>query len=259
MYGYGQNQPFSPFFTTKVRKNGSISLTTENSTSGTRKVPAGSNLLPIHLPQQILLCIPLKGHINLFSLLFLPILLSAPYCRAQSIESFSNFENVTQTFYHEANGRPYLNFSYAKISKEYSKFKFLKFGLPNFVIHGLTIKFDLVSYDHAQVLRKLSDFEKKSALRFVLARDSNLKFDLPQNQFLHLNAKKLKTGNSGNFRIEGAELTTPSEVQSYQFLALSFEYGKPGFQINKTETPATPPTLTIFYGNPSKLQDSGKE
>ena len=80
---------------------------------------------------------------------------------AQSIESFSNFEDVTQTFYHEVTGRPYLNFSYAKISKEYRKFKFLKFGLPNFIVHGLKVQFDLVSYDHAQILRKLSDFEKK--------------------------------------------------------------------------------------------------
>jgi hypothetical protein len=177
---------------------------------------------------------------------------------AQSIESFSNFEDVTQTFYHEVTGRPYLNFSYAKISKEYRKFKFLKFGLPNFIVHGLKVQFDLVSYDHAQILRKLSDFEKKSALRFVLARDSNLKFNLPQNQILHLDAKILKTGNSGNFRAEGAELTIPGDVQSYQSLILSFEYGRPGFQINKDEDPATSPNLVIFYGNPATSQESGK-
>lgn len=202
---------------------------------------------------------PLQKPTNLSPLYFVLFFATVPFCRAKSIEIFSNFENVTQTFYQEATGRPYLNFSYSKITKEFKKFKFLRFGLPNFIVHGLRVQFDLASYDHSQILRKLSDFEKKSALRFVFARDSNLLFDFPQNQFLHMEAKILKTGHSENFLIEGARLTTPSDILSYQFLNLSFEHGKPGFQINKNETAVNSPTLILYYGNRGMPQQAGKE
>ncbi len=184
--------------------------------------------------------------IKIFTLTAFTLAIFSSIGRSQSFESFSNFENVTQTFYHSSTGRPYLEFFYSKIEKEYKKLKFLKFGLPTFVVHGLNIQFDLASYNHVQVLKKLSDFEKKSALRFVLARDSKLKFILPNNEFLELDAKILKSGKLGNFSTQDTKIKTAKGIQSYKFLDLTFQMGNPGYKlIQKSENSSL---LTMLYG-----------
>jgi len=163
----------------------------------------------------------------------------------RNFETLSNFENVTQTFYDKSSGRPFLNLSYSKVEKVYSKFKFLKFGIPKFVVHGLTANLNLATYDHEQVLKNLAHFEKKEAVRFITANDACFNFTFPDQQGAKLEVKILKLSKEGGFSTENAKFSSSSETKFYNFMKLSFERGSPSYKFR--ESADGPPTLIVSY------------
>jgi hypothetical protein len=163
----------------------------------------------------------------------------------RNLETLSKFENVCQTFYDKSSGRPYLNLSYSKVEKVYSKFKFLKFGIPKFVVHGLSANLNLATYDHEQVLKNLAHFQKKEAVRFITANDACFNFTFPEQKDAKLEVKILKLSKEGGFSTENAKFSTMSETKFYNFMKLSFERGLPGYKFR--ESSDGPPTLIISY------------
>lgn len=164
---------------------------------------------------------------------------------ARDIKTLTKFENVTQTLYDHENGRPFLEISYSKVEKKYPKFKFLKFGLPKFVIHGLKANLNLSTYDHDQVLSRLAHFEKKNALQFVYATNAIFNFNQSNQENILLKADVVKFSNQGDFISESSSLITPKGEEFYKLLKLNFEEGKPSYSIR--EKPGETPVLNIFY------------
>ena len=169
----------------------------------------------------------------------------------RNLETLSKFENISQTFYDKSSGRPYLNLSYSKVEKVYSRFKFLKFGIPKFIVHGLSANLDLATYDHEQVLKNLAHFEKKEAVRFITANDACFNFTFPEQKNAKLEVKILKLSKEGGFSSENAKFSSTSETIFYNFMKLSFERGSPSYKFR--ESSDGPPTLIIFYSGVQAL------
>lgn len=163
----------------------------------------------------------------------------------RNLETLSKFENVSQTFYDKSSGRPFLNLSYSKVEKVYSKFRFLRFGIPKFVVHGLRANFNLATYDHEQVLKNLAHFEKKQAVRFISANDACFNFTFPDQQDAKLEVKILKLSKESGFSAENAKFYSSSETKFYNFIKLSFERGFPCYKFR--ESSDGPPTLIVTY------------
>ena len=163
----------------------------------------------------------------------------------RNLETLSKFENVSQTFYDKSSGRPFLILSYSKVEKVYSKFKFLKFGIPKFVVHGLTANLNLATYDHEQVLKNLAYFEKKEAVRFISANDACFNFTFPEQKDAKLEVKILKISKEGGFSTENAKFSSTSETKFYNFMKLSFERGYPSYKFQ--ESSHGPATLIVSY------------
>ena len=163
----------------------------------------------------------------------------------RNLETLSKFENVSQTFYDKSSGRPYLNLSYSKVEKVYSKFKFLRFGIPKFVVHGLSANLNLATYDHEQVLKNLAHFEKKQAVSFITAKDACFNFTFPEQKDAKLEVKILKISKEGGFSTENAKFSSTSETKFYNFMKLSFERGSPSYKFQESSDGA--PTLIVSY------------
>ena len=153
-----------------------------------------------------------------------------------NVQKFSQFTKFSSTYFNRKSGKPALQFSFQKISKESPKIGFLKFSLPFYYVENLSVQIEMENMDSKTIWDDLKLYHKKNAIRFLQARNVKIDFLFAKQKKLQISSNSMKLKEDGTYLFSGkVTILTDEQVFNHPSLHLSFSRGKGSYHIEKRE------------------------
>lgn len=151
-----------------------------------------------------------------------------------NVHKFSQFTKFSSTYFNRKSGKPALQFSFQKISKESPKIGFLKFSLPFYYVENLSVQIEMENMDSKIFWEDIKKYHEKEAIRFLQARNVKIHFLFKQQKKLLISSNSMKLKKDGTYLFSGeVTLKTDKQIIKHPSLHLYFSQGKGSYIIEK--------------------------
>jgi hypothetical protein len=151
-----------------------------------------------------------------------------------NVHKFSQFTKFSSTYFNRKSGKPALQFSFQKISKESPKIGFLKFSLPFYYVENLSVQIEMENMDSKIFWEDIKKYHEKEAIRFLQARNVKIHFLFKQQKKLLISSNSMKLKKDGTYLFSGeVNLKTDKQIIKHPSLHLYFSQGKGSYIIEK--------------------------